>query len=267
MLESSPAKTKLTKLEKLRLTELESTVKQGLKTFYDLGKALKEIRDQKLYRESDGTFEAYCRNKWNIARRTAYQLIDAAQVMENLAEIEGKKPTKESQVRPLSKLDPDLQIKIWEEALESATNGQPTGAAVKRLVDKHLYSDEDKTKPSSSNGYSELDRLRLENQKLKERLKQNDAERERRAAEVAKELERLRAENRQLKAELRQRDLDWERQLAVERAKIREEIRGEYEGKINTLTSQVTTLTQQLADMTAKYEAVLARLETIEKGK
>jgi hypothetical protein len=267
MLESYHPTTELKAIERLRLIELELVVEQGLQTFYEVGKALEEIRAQKLYRETDPTFEAYCRNKWNIARRTAYQLIDAAKVMENLAEIEGKKPTKESQVRPLAKLDPELQIKVWEEALEMATNGKPTGASIKRLVDKHLSSEGESTKPSSKNGYSDLDRLRLENQELKERLKQNDVERERRAAEVAKELERLRAENRQLKAELRQRDIDWESRLAVERTKIREEIRGEYEGQINTLTSQVTTLTQQLADMTAKYEAVLARLETIEKGK
>ena len=230
MLESYHPTTELKAIERLRLIELELVVEQGLQTFYEVGKALEEIRGQKLYRETDPTFEAYCRNKWNIARRTAYQLIDAAKVMENLAEVEGSKPTKESQVRPLTKLDPELQIKIWEEALELATNGKPTGASVKKLVDKHLSSDGEQTKPSSKNGYSDLDRLRLENQHLKERLKQNDAEREKRAAEIAAEFEELRRENQQLREENRQ-------------------------------------LRLQLADMTAKYEAVLARLETIEKGK
>ncbi len=228
MLESSPAKTKLTKLERLRLTELESIVEPGLKTFDEVGKALEEIRNQKLYRETERTFQAYCRNKWNIARRTAYQLIDAARVMENLAEIGIPKPTKESQVRPLTKLDPELQIKIWEEALELATNGKPTGAAVKKLVDGHLSSEGEKTKPSTKNGYSELDRLRLENQELKEELGRRD--REKRPAEIAAELDRLRRENQQLREENRR-------------------------------------LTSQLADMTAKYEAVLAKLESIEKGK
>ena len=98
------------------------------------------------------------------------------------------------------------------------------------MVDKHLSSDEEQTKPSAKNDYSDLDRLRLENQHLKERLKQNDAEREKRAAEIAAEFEELRRENQQLREENRQ-------------------------------------LRLQLADMTAKYEAVLARLETIEKGK
>jgi hypothetical protein len=209
--------------EQARLDELESTIEQGLKRFYEIGKALDEIRQSRLYRQSHNNFEAYCRDRWGIARQTANRFIAATQVVDNLAQTNLEIPKKENQVRPLTKLDPELQIKIWEEALEMATNGKPTGASVKRLVDKHLSSDGENTKASSKNGYSEIDRLRLENQHLKERVKQNDAERERRAAEVAKELERLRAENRQLRL--------------------------------------------QLADMTAKYEAVLARLETIEKGK
>jgi len=73
-------------------------------------------------------------------------------------------------------------------------------------------------------------------------------------------MEQLRAENRQLKAELLQRDRDWEIRLAVERRKIREEVRAElkaeYEGQINSLT-------QQLAEMTKNYQAVLARLTAL----
>jgi len=77
-------------------------------------------------------------------------------------------------------------------------------------------------------------------------------------------MEQLRAENRQLKAELLQRDRDWEIRLAVERRKIREEVRAElkaeYEGQINSLT-------QQLAEMTKNYQAVLARLTALEGAK
>ena len=202
MLERHHPTTKPKAIERLRLIELGLIVEQELQTFYEVGKVLEEIRNQKLYRETDRTFEAYCRNKWNIARRTAYQLIDAAKVMKNLAQIEGEKPTKESQVRPLTRLNPELQIKIWEEALELATNGKPTGASVQRLVDKHCSSDGEKRKPSSKNGCSELDRLRLENQELKKELEGRD--RERRGAEIAAELEELRRENQQLREENRQ---------------------------------------------------------------
>ena len=111
---------------------------------------------------------------------------------------------------------------------------------------------------------SELEKLRSDNKRLREEIRQQNRDRDRRAAAVALEMEQLRAENRQLKAELLQRDRDWEIRLAVERRKIREEVRAElkaeYEGQINSLT-------QQLAEMTKNYQAVLARLTALEGAK
>jgi hypothetical protein len=100
---------------------------------------------------------------------------------------------------------------------------------------------------------SEVERLRQENQRLKERIRQQNLERQRRAAEVAAELDRLRGENQELRAELRRWEKDWQYRLTLERAQIREEIRSEYEDKINALTAQVNYL--------------LCRLEAIEGAK
>ncbi len=262
LLKSEYVTAQLDVTERARLQELESIVEHGLQTFYEVGKALDEIREQKLYRETHKSFETYCRDKWAIARQTAHRFIAAAQVIENLTPIGLKIPTKENQVRPLAGLSPELQLEIWQEALESSPNGMPTGAAVQRLVEQRF--------PASGSGRtgkdsaSELEKLRSDNQRLREQIREQNRERDRRSAAVALELEQLRAENRQLKAELRQRDRDWEVRLAAERVKIREEIRAEvkaeYEGQINSLT-------QQLAEMTANYHGVLARLTALEKGK
>jgi len=264
--------------QRARLQELESIVEHGLQIFYEVGKALDEIREQKLYRETHKTFEAYCLDNWGLGRRTADRFIAAAQVIENLRPIGLKIPTKENQLRPLTGLPPELQLEIWQEALESSPNGMPTGAAVKRLVEDRFPSS-----PSGLRGKddaSELEKLRSDNQRLREQIREQNRERDRRAASVALELEQLRAENRQLKAELLQRDKDWEVRLAAERIKIRKEVRAqlreeikaelreeiraevkaEYEGQINSLT-------QQLAEMTANYHGVLARLTALEKGK
>jgi hypothetical protein len=236
--------------ERARFQELEAIVEQGLQTFYEVGKAFIEIQEKKLYRESHKTFEAYCRDRWSKVRRRAYQFINAAQVMENLCTIGTQIPTSERQVRPLSGLSPELQREIWQEAVESAPNGIPSSAIVQRLVDEKLSSR--KAKQDTKGGFSELEQLRLENKQLKEHLRQKDLERERRAAEVNTELERLREENRQLRAELRQWERDWDVRIAQEREKIRSEIKAEYQ--------------QIVDDMTTKYEAVLARLEAIERG-
>lgn len=258
--------TQLNAQEKARLTELEVIIAQGIQTFYKVGKALIEIRDNKLYRETHKTFELYCREKWNMARRTAYQLMDSAKVMENLCAMAHKFPTNERQVRPLTGLPAELQQEIWQEAVESSPNGTPTGATVKRLVEARMGL---RTKTDiTSTELSQVEQLQQENKQLKEKLRQQEIERKRRAAEVAAELERLRFENQQLKAELYQRDIDWERRLAYEREKIRQEVRAEmkaeYEGQINTLTNQVESLKEQLAQITTKYQSVLARLDAIE---
>jgi hypothetical protein len=278
LLDREYATDQLDVAERARLQELESIVEHGLQTFYEVGKALDEIREQKLYRETHKTFEAYCQQKWGMARQTANRFIGAARVMEILEPIGSKIPTKESQIRPLAQLPPELQIQIWQEAVESSPNGIPTGAAVKRLVEERFPSDGSGREPKDS--VSELEKLRSDNQRLREQIREQNRERDRRAAAVALELEQLRAENRQLKAELRQRDKDWEVRLAAERIKIRKEVRAqlreeikaelreeiraevkaEYEGQINSLT-------QQLAEMTANYHGVLARLTALEKGK
>lgn len=262
ILKSEYATAQLDVTEQARLQELESIVDHGLQTFYEVGKALDEIREQKLYRETHKSFEIYCRDKWGIARQTAHRFISAAQVIENLTPIGVKIPTKENQVRPLAGLSPELQLEIWQEALKLSPNGMPTGAAVQRLVDERF--------PSLGSGRSkdtdsELEKLRSDNKRLREEIRSQNRERDRRAAAVALEMEQLRAENRQLRAELLQRDRDWEVRLAVERRQIREEVRAELKAEYE---GQIDSLTQQLAEMTANYQAVLARLTALEaKGK
>src|SRR4028118_2436674 len=81
--------------QRARLQELESIVEHGLQIFYEVGKALDEIREQKLYRESHKTFDAYCREKWGIAKQTANRFIAAAQVIENLTPMGVKIPANE----------------------------------------------------------------------------------------------------------------------------------------------------------------------------
>jgi hypothetical protein len=249
--DNSELNAQLDASEKARLGELETVIERGLQTFYEVGKALEEIQEHKLYRETHKSFENYCRDKWGIARPTAYRFISAAQVMENLSPMGDKIPTKERQVRPLTQLPPALQLEIWQQAVELAPNGIPTAATVQRLVDEKLSLPNPKR--STAGNLSEVEQLRQENQQLREQIRRQNIDREKRSAEVAAELERLREENRQLKAELRQRDIDWERRLAYEREKIRAEVRAElkaeYEGIINSLTAQVKELTQQLEEI------------------
>lgn len=56
----------LTTTESSKLCQLESTIEAGLKTFVEVGSALMEIRDSRLYRQEFGTFEDYCRERWGM---------------------------------------------------------------------------------------------------------------------------------------------------------------------------------------------------------
>lgn len=70
--------------ERRRLLDLEEVVERGLDAFLAVADALLEIRGRRLYRQSHSSFEDYCRDRWGLARRTAYGYIEAAGVAANV---------------------------------------------------------------------------------------------------------------------------------------------------------------------------------------
>ena len=121
--------------EQEELDECEAVIARGLKTFVEVGNALLNIRDKKLYRAAYDTFEAYCQHRWDLRERRAYQLMDAATVVNTLkVEPLVQLPENERQTRPLTHLDPDDQRVIWQLVTESAPDGKVTAAHVKSVV-------------------------------------------------------------------------------------------------------------------------------------
>lgn len=68
-----------------RLLRLEEVIERGLKTFIEVGKALQEIRDSRLYLHGYSTFDAYCRDRWGWDRVNAHRYVEAAVVVEALS--------------------------------------------------------------------------------------------------------------------------------------------------------------------------------------
>ena len=133
--------------EELRLEQLEKVVVENFRTFVQVGQALAEIRDRKLYRMKGKTFERYCRELFDIAERRVYELIGAAGVIENLRncavidEYENKQrflPFNEAQARPMTSLNAEQQVVVWKAALDSAPNGKMTASHVKKVVKSFL---------------------------------------------------------------------------------------------------------------------------------
>ena len=118
------AKPTLSVVERSDLRKLEAKVKDGLASFIVAGKAMKEIRERKLHRES-GTFEAYCREKFDIDRTYAHRLIEASEVreeLENVAHGQQILPrlTNERQYRELAKVPDEDLPEVAEKLAEIA---------------------------------------------------------------------------------------------------------------------------------------------------
>lgn len=114
---------------------LEDTIQRGMASFIEVGNALLEIRESRLYRERGfDRFEDYCQQQFGLSRPHAYRMIGGAQVAEIVSPI-GDTLT-ESQARelaPLLKTDPDKIPAVWAEVVEE-TGGKPTAKRIREAV-------------------------------------------------------------------------------------------------------------------------------------
>lgn len=118
------------------IEELEEVIGRGLETFVEVGDALAEVRDAKLYLQFHPTFEAYCSERWGLTRKRAYDLIGAAESVNELSPMgDTPKPTNERQARELAPLkgQPESAAAAMRAANE-ATGGKPTAKAIADAV-------------------------------------------------------------------------------------------------------------------------------------
>jgi hypothetical protein len=73
--------------EIIRLKALEGLIENGKKAFIEVGMALTEIRDRRLYRKLFDTFEAYCQSRWGFGLSFANHQIRAAEVVNQIGTI------------------------------------------------------------------------------------------------------------------------------------------------------------------------------------
>lgn len=145
--------TELKKLSKTernqkRLNKLEIKIQNGINSVIEIGKALKEINQEKLYRVKYETFNIYCSEVWNLEKSYAYRLIKLAEVSENIVNLSPMGdtldlPNSERQIRELAKLSPHEQAKIWNSLL-SEKKSKITEKEVKKQIEDHKKSKERK---------------------------------------------------------------------------------------------------------------------------
>lgn len=128
-----PQSSKLTAVEREQLAKLESRIEGAQRLFLEIGHALAEINETRLYRESHRTFEEYVGDRFGWQRGHAYNLIAAYEAADNLKTQGLLAPANEFQVRPLMSLPAERQCAVWELATKQ-TGGKITHKAVKAAV-------------------------------------------------------------------------------------------------------------------------------------
>lgn len=161
----------LSAAEAQRRAELEAVITKNMGGFLAVAYALREIREKELFRTTHKLFGLYIKDMWEMARRTAYQYIDAANVVDTVKQIDlcatahknemstivdtdnlspiGDKsnlspngrqiswvPENERQARALAKFkdNPEAIKAIVTEAIQTSEDGRITASHLKRTA-------------------------------------------------------------------------------------------------------------------------------------
>lgn len=117
--------------EKKRLQDLEDEIHTSANK---MAFALKEISDDKLYRETHSLFEDYCSEQLGISRRFAsYQIKFAEMCLLFQEQSVPLLPTSEWQIRPLNGLSSEQQVKFWLKSCKKAGGKIPSGELVQSV--------------------------------------------------------------------------------------------------------------------------------------
>ena len=118
--------------ESRRLAELEKVIARGKQTFVEVGLALAEIRDLRLYKREYGSFSEYCREKWGWETVYAYYMIAGAEVVKELPEKVSTLVATETAARELAKIRAEQRAGVVQAIVDE---GKPVTA---KEIKKHL---------------------------------------------------------------------------------------------------------------------------------
>lgn len=119
-----------------RLAELEVVIAAGRKTFDQVGFALTEIRDMRLYKGEFATFQDYCRDRWGWNRAYAYQLINGAAVMKTLPPEMSTIVDNPGQAREVHRIEPTRRVEALQiaQATAIAENRHMTARDIRQAI-------------------------------------------------------------------------------------------------------------------------------------
>ncbi len=127
----------LTADELLALGRLEAKVEaaaQAALTVLEAGKALAEIRNRQLYRDTAATWDGYVQARFRMTKRRADQMIAFAGIRDAIDEMGTRVPISEKAARPLVGMATDTIREVVAEAAESAEGITP--ATIRRAASR-----------------------------------------------------------------------------------------------------------------------------------
>ena len=213
------------------------TAQLAQKNLYDMCVMLKQMRDDKLYKELGyANFEDYCENEIGMKRRNAYNYISVIEKVENVQTFAHLGMGKLSLLASLSESQ--------QEEIQQNVNLEETSVRELKAEIAKLKDDNDKIRSAKISMESDLLSVKSNNRSLRHQL--DDAEKkiadlESRPVEVAIQEDE---EGKIAKALVKQLD----RQLSeADQNHVNEvqKIRREYQNQINELEEQLTEITKK----------------------
>jgi hypothetical protein len=108
-----------------RLGELEKVIAKGQKTFVEVGLALVEIRDLRLFKREYSSFNEYCQKRWGWEQRYTRYVIAGAEAVKSLPEGTRTLVNHETAARELAKAAPEQRAGVVQAVVDS---GRPVTA-------------------------------------------------------------------------------------------------------------------------------------------
>lgn len=145
----------LTPEESQRRAEIEPQIKRNIKNCIETGALLREMSDRRLYRNTHSTFKEYVEEVYGIAVRTAYELVDHADVIGSLPDecANFAQTATPSQTRVLKKVPAEKRANVIKDAKAKAdSEGKDlTASHIKDAADTEVMPDQETPEQNTAN--------------------------------------------------------------------------------------------------------------------
>lgn len=127
-------------LRKRLVRMVKSGISGGLDRLVTAAECLRDLRDARLYRNTHGTFEEFCRDEFALTRQMINKRIAAADAFRGLSDAAfgkadfPKLPENEAQVAELSSAPEAKRAEVWIRAVEKAGGVQPSTRLIRQVV-------------------------------------------------------------------------------------------------------------------------------------